>query len=245
MFHHVTRLNLHFLPISALLGDNVVDQSQNMTWDKGQTLLKALENVKIEPNSDDFAVRFPVQFIIRPHSTQFHDYRGYAGKIASGSFSVGEEVTVLPTGQTSKIATIEKFSTQLQAAGAKESVVITLETDVDVSRGNMLVKAHNQPEQLKEITARICWMDSQSLVAGKNYILQHGINDSKAKIISLNNKINDTTISEDVDYDGNKLKACIKSTFYIESGNSKKDIGKHQVFGNKFLNVKYLQIKFS
>ena len=204
-----------FIPMSSLYGQNISIKTTEMPWYIGNSLLEELE--EFNPNSEATLTsnneaerrpqrtstfdRFPVQFVVRPKTEEFHDYRGYAGKIASGSFSVGEEVTVLPTGQTSKIATIEKFGTQLQTAGAKESVVITLETDVDVSRGNMLVKANNQPEQLKEITARICWMDSQALVAGKNYILQHGINDSKAKIISLNNKIdvvNQETITDEV-----------------------------------------------
>ena len=199
-----------FIPMSSLFGQNISIKTTEMPWYNGNSLLEELE--QFSPNSETNPTsninnrtskldRFPVQFVVRPKTEEFHDYRGYAGKIASGSFSVGEEVTVLPTGQTSKIATIEKFGTQLQTARAKESVVITLETDVDVSRGNMLVKAHNQPEQLKEITARICWMDSQALVAGKNYILQHGINDSKAKIISLNNKmdvVNQETITNEI-----------------------------------------------
>lgn len=188
-----------FIPMSSLFGQNISIQATEMPWYGGKPLLAVLESTTF--NEIKKPARFPVQFVIRPKTEEFHDFRGYAGKIASGSFLVGEEVTVLPTGQTSKIATIEKFGTQLQTASAKESVVITLETDVDVSRGNMLVKANNQPEQLKEITARICWMDSQPLIAGKNYILQHGINDSKAKIISLNNKIdvvNHETITDEI-----------------------------------------------
>ena len=204
-----------FIPMSSLFGQNISIKTTEMSWYNGNSLLEELEQfnpsseanrtsnneAERRPNQTSIFDRFPVQFVVRPKTKEFHDYRGYAGKIASGSFSVGEEVTVLPTGQTSKIATIEKFGTQLQTAGAKESVMITLETDVDVSRGNMLVKANNQPEQLKEITAKICWMDSQSLVAGKNYILQHGVNDSKAKIISLNNKmdiVNQETITDEI-----------------------------------------------
>jgi sulfate adenylyltransferase subunit 1 len=188
-----------FIPMSSLYGQNISIASDQMPWYRGQTLLAELESTSFDEIKKP--ARFPVQFVVRPKTEEFHDYRGYAGKIASGTFSVGEEITVLPTGQTSKIASIEKFGTKLSSAGVKESVVITLETDVDVSRGNMLVKADNQPEQLKEITARICWMDSQALVAGKNYILQHGINDSKAKIISLNSKIdvvNQETLVEDI-----------------------------------------------
>ena len=176
-----------FIPMSSLYGQNLSTKSTEMSWYEGSPLLEELENTSFDEISRP--ARFPVQFVVRPKTEEFHDYRGYAGKIASGTFSVGEEITVLPTGQSSKIATIEKFGTQLQSAGAKESIVITLETDVDISRGNMLVKANSQPNQLKEITARICWMDSQALVSSKTYILQHGINDSKAKIVSLNSKI--------------------------------------------------------
>jgi sulfate adenylyltransferase subunit 1 len=191
-----------FIPMSSLYGQNLSIQATEMPWYEGNSLLEELEQFDLNSAIVNLKpARFPVQFVVRPKTEEFHDYRGYAGKIASGTFSVGEEVTVLPTGQSSRIATIEKFGTQLRTAGAKESVVITLETDVDVSRGNMLVKANNQPNQLKEITARICWMDSQALVSGKTYILQHGINDSKAKIISLNSKIdvvNQETIVEDI-----------------------------------------------
>lgn len=191
---------VNFIPMSSLYGQNISIRSTEMPWFTGGSLLENLET--FNPNTLAYEAgkfdRFPVQFVVRPKTEEFHDYRGYAGKIASGTFAVGETVTVLPTGQTSTIATIEKFTDKVASAGAKESVVITLETDVDVSRGNMLVKIENQPAQLKEIKARICWMDSQALVAGKNYILQHGINDSKAKLVSINNKI-DAVKQETID----------------------------------------------
>ncbi|MFD1816236.1 sulfate adenylyltransferase subunit 1 [Pseudarcicella hirudinis] len=180
---------ISFIPISSLYGQNITTQSEEITWYEGKPLLEELENIDIESMNVKLPARFPVQFVVRPKTEEFHDYRGYAGKISSGTFKTGDEITVLPTGQTSKIATIEKFGQKLQSAGAKESVVITLETDVDVSRGNMLVKTTSQLQPLKEIKARICWMDSQALTSGKNYILQHGINDSKSKIVSLNSKI--------------------------------------------------------
>lgn len=191
---------VNFIPMSSLYGQNISIRSTEMPWFTGGSLLENLET--FNPNTLAYEAgkfdRFPVQFVVRPKTEEFHDYRGYAGKIASGTFAVGETVTVLPTGQTSTIASIEKFTDKVASAGAKESVVITLETDVDVSRGNMLVKVDHQPAQLKEITARICWMDSQALVAGKNYILQHGINDSKAKVVSINNKV-DAVKQETID----------------------------------------------
>ena len=181
--------DISFIPISSLYGQNITTKSTEIAWYEGKPLLEELEDTDVDSFVKKLPVRFPVQFVVRPKTEEFHDYRGYAGKLASGTIKVGDEVTVLPTGQSTKVATIEKFGQQLDSAGAKESVVITLERDVDVSRGNMLVKSTSQLQQLKEITARICWLDAQPLVAGKNYVLQHGINDSKAKIVSLNTKI--------------------------------------------------------
>jgi sulfate adenylyltransferase subunit 1 len=188
-----------FIPMSSLYGQNISVKSTEMLWYQGETLLNELENTSFDETKKP--ARFPVQFVVRPKTDEFHDYRGYAGKIASGSFAVGDEIKVLPTDQVTKIATIEKFGQKLQSAGAKESVVITLERDVDVSRGNMLVKTKSELVPLKEITAKICWMDTQPLVAGKIYILQHGINDSKAKIIAISSKedvVNQDTIVEEV-----------------------------------------------
>ncbi len=177
---------INFIPMSSLYGQNISIKSTEMPWYKEDTLLENLENTNFDETKKP--ARFPVQWVVRPKTEEYHDYRGYAGKISSGSFAVGDEVKVLPTEQVTKIASIEKFGEKLSSAGARESVVITLERDVDVSRGNMLVKSKSELEPLKEIRARICWMDSNPLVSGKNYILQHGINDSKAKIISLNSK---------------------------------------------------------
>ncbi len=191
--------DIQFIPISSLYGENISEKSTSIEWYDGKALLETLEEISaIEETEKSKSPRFPVQFVIRPKSEEFHDFRGYAGKITSGTFSVGDEVVVLPTGRTSKIATIEKFEQKLQSAGAKESVVITLANDVDVSRGNMLVKVDNQPQQLKDIEARICWLDHQPLVAGKMYVLQHGINDAKAKILSIEQLI-DTQSLESIE----------------------------------------------
>ncbi|MBP6385628.1 MAG: sulfate adenylyltransferase [Pseudarcicella sp.] len=176
-----------FIPMSSLYGQNISVQSQEMPWYKGAALLEELENTQFDEISKP--ARFPVQFVVRPKTEEFHDYRGYAGKVASGSFAVGQEITVLPTGQKAHIATIEKFGSKLEKVQAKESVVITLDRDVDVSRGNMLVKSSSTLQSSKELVARICWMDSNELVSGKNYVLQHGINDTKAKVVSINSKI--------------------------------------------------------
>ena len=175
-----------FIPISSLYGVNITAKSEEIDWYEGGSLLDTLENVTPQSELDQpKPARFPVQYVIRPKTEEFHDFRGYAGKIASGTFAVGDEVVVLPTGLTSRIATIEKFDHKLDHAGAKESVVITLETDVDVSRGNMLVKVGQEPEQRRELTARVCWLDAQPLTAGRTYLLQHGVNDAKAKVLAI------------------------------------------------------------
>jgi sulfate adenylyltransferase subunit 1 len=182
--------NLQFIPISSLYGENLVRKSVETPWYEGETLLDTLEKVSTQnAELSTIQARFPVQQVIRPKTEEFHDYRGYAGKIASGSFLVGDLVEALPSGQISKIKTIEKFGEQLEVGKAKESVVITLEDNIDVSRGNMLVKVGETPPASKEIEAKICWLDNTILTVGKSYLLQHGINRVKAKVTKINTLI--------------------------------------------------------
>ncbi len=189
--------NVQFIPISSLFGDNLIRHSEKMNWFNGESLLETLENIEVgKVHASHFPARFPVQLVIRPMTDQFRDYRGYSGKITSGQFLVGDEIMVLPTGRKSKIKSIEKFGEPLKSAISKESVVITLEDDVDISRGNMLVKVNEPAESKKEISARICWLDHQNLVSGKMYLLQHGINRVKAKVLSLDEKINVETLKK-------------------------------------------------
>lgn len=189
--------NITFIPLSSLFGENLVNKSTEMTWYEGNSLLETLETVNSElrTQNPELNARFPVQYVIRPKTEEFHDYRGYAGKVAGGTFFVGDLVEALPSGQVSKIKTIEKFGEQLESATSKESVVITLEDDIDVSRGNMLVKAGDQPEAKKEVTAQICWLDKTPLSSGKTYLLQHGINRVKAKVLAINDKIDVLTLN--------------------------------------------------
>ena len=197
--------NVQFIPISSLFGENLVKRSEKMNWYGGESLLESLEGIEVSNvHESHFPARFPVQYVIRPMTEQFHDYRGYSGKITSGIFETGDEVIVLPTGQKSKIKSIEKFDEKLNKAIARESVVITLDGDVDISRGNMLVKVNEPAQQLKEIAARICWLDHQALIAGKMYLLQHGINRVKAKITSLDEKIDVQTLEKSAE--ANELK---------------------------------------
>jgi sulfate adenylyltransferase subunit 1 len=161
-----------------------------MPWFTGNTLLGELEAFKYAETLAHAPARFPVQFVVRPMTEAYHDFRGYAGKISSGTFKVGDAIRVLPTGQESTIATIEKFETQLSSAIAGDSVVITLSTDIDISRGNTIVLANDSAApQLKDFSAQVCWLDHQALTPGKTYLLLHGINITKAKISQISDRL--------------------------------------------------------
>ena len=149
-----------FIPISALHGDNVVDPSENMPWYQGSTLLHHLETVYIGSDANHVDSRFPVQYVIRPQSDAWHDFRGYAGRVASGVFKPGDEVIALPSGFASRIKAIHRYEEELEEAFHPHSCVITLEDDIDVSRGDMLVKPHNRPRVVQDIDAMICWFSS-------------------------------------------------------------------------------------
>jgi len=153
--------DIQFIPISALNGDNVVDKSENMDWYKGASLLYTLENVHIASDLNYVDARFPVQYVIRPHSTEYHDYRGYAGRVEGGVFKVGDEVVVHPSGFTSKIKSIDTINGPLEEAFAPMSVSITLENDIDISRGDMLSKPLNQPQTSQDIELMICWLNEK------------------------------------------------------------------------------------
>jgi sulfate adenylyltransferase subunit 1 len=182
-----------FIPISSLYGENVVTKTEKISWYKSQPLLEFLEEIELDTTDRKHPARFPVQYVIRPKTEQHHDFRGFAGTIASGSLHVGEEIVSLPNGQRSIIKSIEKFEQQLDAAHATESIVITLEDEIDISRGNLLVTPDNIPEGRKELTAHICWMDQHKLSAGKTYLLQHGANRIKAKVQQLHHVVEVTT----------------------------------------------------
>ena len=191
--------HLSFIPISSLYGENITQSSAEMPWYTGESLLHTLEKLPSGKEKTALKSRFPVQSVIRPMTDGFHDYRGYAGKVASGIFAVGDEMVVLPTGQTSRIKTLEKFGKNQEHALAGESVVMTLTHDIDISRGNMLVRADEAPPALKEFSARLCWLDHQPLTSGKTYLLQHGINRVKARIQQLEAVINVQTLEETTD----------------------------------------------
>src|SRR5690606_14127184 len=153
--------DIRYIPISALHGDNVVERSKNMDWYQGGTLLNTLETIHIGSDENHIDARFPVQTIIRPHSDEYHDYRGYAGRVAGGIFRPGDKVVVLPSGLTSTIRSIDTFKGPIKEAFPPMSVSMTLEDDIDISRGDMIVKENNQPQMEQDIDMMICWLNAR------------------------------------------------------------------------------------
>ncbi|WP_299986420.1 GTP-binding protein [uncultured Pontibacter sp.] len=188
---------ISFIPVSSLYGENLVRQSAHMSWYEGISLLSLLEAIPLEQHLSEEASRFPVQYVVRPKSEEFHDYRAYAGKVASGLLRKGERVVVLPSGQETTIAKIEKFGREIEAAQAKESISLLLQDDVDISRGDMIVPISQLPQQSRQLAATICWMDKKPLRVGGSYLLQHGVNTSRAKVSALSNLIDVVTLVAD------------------------------------------------
>lgn len=165
--------DVRFTPISALNGDNVVKRSLNMQWYDGSTLMHLLENIHIGSDHNHIDCRFPVQYVVRPQSKEFPDYRGYAGRIEGGIFKPGDKVTVLPSGFTSYIKSIDSFNQRVKEAFSPMSVCITLKDDIDVSRGDMLVKADNKPMINQDVDLMICWMNEKNMLLKGKYTIRH------------------------------------------------------------------------
>ncbi len=174
--------DIRYIPISALNGDNVVNRSQNMDWYGGATLLHTLETIHIGSDQNHLDARFPVQTIIRPHSDEYHDYRGYAGRVAGGIFRPGDRITVLPSGLTSTIKTIDQYGGSIEEAFPPMSVSITLEDDIDLSRGDMIVKENNQGEVGQDIDVMMCWLSTTGPTPGSKYYLRHTTKEVRAII---------------------------------------------------------------
>jgi len=172
--------DIQFVPISALHGDNVVNRSEKMDWYQGATLLHMLETVHIESDYNHIDCRFPVQYVVRPQTREHQDFRGYAGRVAGGIFRVGDEILVLPSGFTSKIKTIEFGIEQLKEAFAPMSVTITLEDDIDISRGDIMAKPTNQPESSQDIELMLCWMNQRPVSLNQKFYLRHTTRETKA-----------------------------------------------------------------
>ena len=179
-----------FIPISALHGDNVVNRSENMPWYGGSPLLYHLETVYVGSDANHVDARFPVQWVTRPHSEKYHDYRGYAGRVAGGVFKPGDEVTVLPSGFSSKIRSIDRFEEEVEEAFSPMSVAIRLEDEIDISRGDMIVKPNNQPKVSQDIDAMICWFSSDHTLQPRGkYIIRHTTKTAKAMVKGIQYKM--------------------------------------------------------
>ncbi|WP_255480396.1 sulfate adenylyltransferase subunit CysN [Mucilaginibacter sp. E4BP6] len=194
--------DIRYIPISALNGDNVVNRSENMDWYKGASLLDTLETIHISSDQNHIDARFPVQTVIRPHQDEYHDYRAYAGRVAGGIFRTGDEVTVLPSGLTSKIKSINTFEGAIDEAFSPMSVSINLEDDIDVSRGDMIVKTNNEPEVGQDLNVLLCWMATKPPRPGAKYYLKSTTNEVMAIIKEVTYKININTM-EKLDEDTN------------------------------------------
>jgi sulfate adenylyltransferase subunit 1 len=186
--------DIRFIPISALKGDNVVDRSTNMPWYSGSTLLHTLETIHIGSDRNMIDCRFPVQTVIRPHQDEFHDFRGYAGRIESGIFKKGDEVMVLPSGFTSKVATIHSGEQEVDEAFPPMSVTINLEDDIDISRGDMIVRPHNQANPTQDIDFMMCWMGNEPFSPAKKYTVLHTTNQVRCIIKEVQYKVDINTL---------------------------------------------------
>ena len=191
--------DVRFIPISALKGDNVVNRSPNMDWYNGSTLMHNLETIHIGSDENHTDARFPVQTVIRPHSDAFHDFRGYAGRIDGGIFRVGDEVLVKPSGLTSKVKEIFLGDDSLEQAYAPMSVTVTLEDDIDVSRGNTITKQNNQPEEKRELDLMVCWFDEKPLNPMGKYVIRHGTSEVLGKFQEVVYKMDISTLKRDLE----------------------------------------------
>ena len=187
--------HIDFIPVSALLGDNVVERSANMDWYRGSPLLYTLETMYIGNEHNHVDARFPVQWVIRPHSDEWHDFRGYAGRVAGGVFKPGDEVTVMPSGFQSRIKGIHDIHGDVPEAFAPMSVTVTLEDEIDISRGDMIVKQNNPPQSSQQIEAMICWFSSEANLQERGrYTLRHTTNDVKCLVKELKYKMDINTL---------------------------------------------------
>lgn len=186
--------DIHYMPISALKGDNVVEKSNNMRWYQGPTLLYTLENVHITSDFNFVDCRFPVQRVIRPQSNEFHDFRGYAGRIEGGIFKPGDEVLALPSGFTSIVKSIETMNDKIDEAIPPMNVVMQLEDEIDISRGDMIVKPNNQPEIGQNIELMICWLNDKKILMGGKYGIKHTTKDARCIIKDIRYKVDINTL---------------------------------------------------
>jgi sulfate adenylyltransferase subunit 1 len=186
--------DIRFIPVSALLGDNIVDKSVNMPWHEGGSLLHTLETTYIGSDVNHIDPRFPVQYVIRPQTNEWHDYRGFAGRVASGVFKPGDPVVALPSGFTSRIKTITTMQDNVKEAFSPMSIAITLEDEIDISRGDMLAKPNNVPTTTQDLDIMLCWFHEKPLSPNGRYYLRHTTRDCKALIKEVLYKVDINTL---------------------------------------------------
>lgn len=191
--------DVSFIPISALKGDNIVDRSKNMDWYEGTTLLYYLENVHIGSDHNLIDTRFPVQYVIRPYNDDFHDYRGYAGRVAGGILKKGDKVMVLPSGFTSSIEKIDTADGEIEEAFPPMSVTILLKDDIDISRGDMIVRENNQPDSKQDIDLRICWFNDKPLQLRGKYEIRHTTQTARCIVQDIQYKMDVNTLHRNLD----------------------------------------------
>jgi sulfate adenylyltransferase subunit 1 len=191
--------DVRFVPISALKGDNVVEKSKNMPWYEGGTLMYILENIHISSDHNHIDARFPVQYVIRPQRDEFHDFRGYAGRVAGGTFKVGDKIMVLPSGFTTTVKSIISHTKELEEAFPPMSVIITLEDDIDISRGDMIVKENNVPDIGQDIDIMMCWMSEKPMRPNGKYALKHTTADARCLVKDVKYKVNVNTLGKILD----------------------------------------------
>lgn len=191
--------NVYFIPISALKGDNVVNPSEHTPWYKGETLLHLLEQIPLKEGLEDKPFRFPVQYVVRPQTAEWPDYRAYAGRIASGTIKVGDEVTVLPSYTKSRVSRIDEGTKELTQAGAPQSVSISLADDVDVSRGSQIVKSSELPLVGQQVQILLCWLNHRPLQLRQKYIIRHTTSELQGIVTSIDYKVNINTLDNVTD----------------------------------------------
>ncbi len=208
--------DIRFIPISALNGDNVVNRSDKTDWYEGPTLLYTLETIHIGSDFNHIDCRFPVQTVIRPKTDEYHDYRGYAGRVSGGVFKKGDDIMVLPSGFTSRVKSIETMDGEVEEAFAPMSVTVTLEDEIDISRGDMLVRPNNQPQATQDLDVMLCWFNQEGPQIRKKYTVLHSSNEVKVMIKQIHYRLDINTLHRQENYQNlgmnDILKVTIRST---------------------------------
>jgi len=209
--------DIQFIPMSALNGDMIVDRGDAMPWYTGPTMLEILESAPPAHSEHDEPFRLPVQFVCRPHASddpELHDYRGFMGRIEAGEIAVGDAVTALPSGQSSRVKAIELGKVQMQRAITEQSVTLLLEDEIDISRGDMLVKTGQAPEPVKQIEAMVCWLSETPLSPARTYIVRHTTRESKAKVSEISYRV-DVNTTEHLPAQGLNMNDIARVTFKL------------------------------